>query len=115
MPRYEYNCEECGENQHQWHKFEETPEPCEACGSTKLKKVIGAPAIRMGGRQSMSVRHTTQETFGPHPTGQASKIGHVEYYPEEVKAKKEEHRKKEEGKGTTIIMPKSIKKKSSKK
>jgi len=113
MPRYEYLCEDCDEKHDQWHSFEDTPEPCKHCGSSNIKRVIGAPAIRMGGMQSMSVRHTTEETFGPHPTGGASKIGHMEYFPEERKAKSEELRKKIEGKGATvggIALPKSKKK-----
>lgn len=102
MPKYEYKCNKCEETHEQWHSFEDTPEPCPSCGDSDIKKVIGAPAIRMGGRQSMSVRHTTEETFGPHPSGGASKIGHVEYFPEERKAKAEEFRKKIEGKGATV-------------
>lgn len=115
MPNYEYKCKECGENHHQWHSWEDEPGPC-PCGALpeSLTKVIGAPAIRMGGRQSMSVRHTTEETFGPNQHGGSTKIGHVEYFPEERKAKSEEIRKKQEGKGATvggIALPKSSKKK----
>jgi putative FmdB family regulatory protein len=112
MPKYEYKCIDCEEHHDQWHSFEDEPQPCEHCGSSNIKKVIGAPAIRMGGRQSMSVRHTTEETFGPGPKGgSAAKIGHREYFPEEVSAKRKEEQKKRDGKGATVIMPKAIKKK----
>jgi len=114
MPRYEYTCDKCGEEFDRWHSFEETPKPCD-CGSAEMTRKIGAPAIRMGGRQSMSVRHTTEETFGPGPNGgSAAKIGHREYFPEEVSAKRKEEQKKIEGKGATvggIALPKSSKKK----
>jgi putative FmdB family regulatory protein len=115
MPNYEYKCDKCGDKHNQWHSFSDQPGPC-PCGALpeSLTKVIGAPAIRMGGRSSMSTRHTTEETFGPNAAGGSTKIGHVEYFPEERKAKAEELRKKQEGKGATvggIALPKSSKKK----
>lgn len=116
MPRYEYKCKECNDAHDQFHSFDDAPGPC-PCGALpeSLTKVLSAPAIRMGGRQSMSVRHTTEETFGPGSNGgSAAKIGHREYFPEEVSAKKAELKKKEEGKGATVAgvsIPKSSKKK----
>lgn len=116
MPNYEYKCKECGDNHHQMHSWEDQPGPC-PCGALpeSLSRVLGAPAIRMGGRQSMSTRHTTEETFGPGPSGgSAAKIGHREYFPEEVSAKRKEEQKKIDGKGATvggIALPKSKKKK----
>jgi len=114
MPFYYYDCKECGkENQMQIHSWEDGHGPCEKCGGMDLKRRIGAPALRMGGRQSMSTRHTTEETFGPGANGGNRKVGHVEYFPEEVSAKKKEHQKKMDGKGATvggIALPKSSKK-----
>lgn len=104
MPIYEYRCKDCGvEDQEQIHKYDEEHGPCVKCGGMNLTKQLGVPAKpRMEGLASMSVRHTTQETFGPHPTAGASKIGHTEYFPEEVKAKEKEFKKKQEGKGATV-------------
>ena len=104
MPNYEYKCNECEERHTQIHSWEDLPGPC-PCGALpeSLSKVLSAPAIRMGGRQSMSVRHTTEETFGPGSNGgSAAKIGHREYFPEEVSAKKQEQQKKIDGKGATV-------------
>jgi hypothetical protein len=77
-----------------------------------MTKQLGMPARpRFDGLAGMSTRHTTQETFGPHPTGGASKIGHMEYFPEEVERKKKENQKKMDGKGATVSVKKPINKK----
>lgn len=115
MPRYEYKCKECNDAHDQFHSFDDAPGPC-PCGALpeSLTKVLSAPAIRMGGRQTMSTRHTTTETFGPSEHGGSQRIGKMEYFPEEVSAKKAELKKKEEGKGATVAgisIPKSSKKK----
>jgi len=115
MPMYSYTCDKCGDKHDQIHSFDDKPGPC-PCGALPefLKKSIAAPAIRMGGRQTMSVRHTTQETFGPSETGGSQRIGKVEYFPEERDAKAKELAKKAEGKGATvggIALPKSKKSK----
>lgn len=105
MPIYPYTCQNCGEEITRLHKFEETPDPCD-CGSTDLTRKFAAPAIRMGGRQSMSVRHTTSEYFGPQGS-----MAKEEYFPEERKAKAQEAKKKEDSKGVTIAVSRPSNKK----
>ena len=115
MPRYVYKCNDCGhKDQDQFHSYNDEHGPCITCGGLNLTKQLGAPVLRTAGMQTMSTRQTTEETFGAHPKGGSAKIGHMEYFPEEVSAKKKEHRKKIEGKGATvggIALPKSSKKK----
>ena len=113
MPIYPYVCNNCGLEHSQIHKVVESPEPC-SCGSTDLKKILSAPAIRMGGLKSMSTRHTTSDYYGPNPYGGAMKLKTEKYVPEEVAAKEKEFKKKQDGKGATvgsIALPKSKKSK----
>ena len=113
MPVYQYICEECGKAHSQFHKWEETPELC-ICGSSNLKRQMGAPALRTGGLAALSTRHTTSEYYGPNPHGGTMKLKREEYFPEEIKRKTAEDKKKKEGKGATvggIALPKSSKKK----
>lgn len=114
MPLYRFICEICDDSFDEILKFDEHPDGCPNCGSNdtdKIKKQISTPALRLeGGRESMSVRHTTSEYFGPE-----GHMGKEEYFPEERKAKAEEKIKKEQSKGATVIMnnvPKKTKKKS---
>ena len=104
MPLYEYRCNDCGlKDQQQIHKYGDDHGPCEKCGGLNLTKQLGVPVRpRMDGLSSMSVRHTTQETFGPNNHGGTTKIGHMEYFPEEVDTKKKEYQKKQESKGATV-------------
>lgn len=44
MPTYDYLCNDCGFEFEQFHKFGETPDPCE-CGSSNIKIVINQPPI----------------------------------------------------------------------
>jgi putative FmdB family regulatory protein len=103
MPRYVYTCNDCGhKDQDQFHSYGDDHGPCITCGKLNLTKQLGAPALRPYGMASMSVKHTTTETFGAHPKGGQTKIGHVESFPEEVSAKIKEHQKKMDGKGATV-------------
>ena len=106
MPLYPYICEDCGMKYSLIHKYGETPDPCPKCESTNIKKEMTAPSIRMGGLKSMSTRHTTSDYYGPNPYGGAMKLKTEQYFPEEVKAKEKEFKKKQEGKGATVSVKK---------
>lgn len=107
MPIYSYECNTCKKQSDQIHAYDDTHGPCEHCNGISLRKLLTAPTLRMNGMQSMSTRHTTEETFGAHPNGGAHRMGKVEYFPEERAAKAEQLRKKAEGKGATVSMPKT--------
>ena len=49
MPRYDYQCPQCGKVQEEIHRMNETPEmKCSEC-NVPMKKLIGAPAFKVGG------------------------------------------------------------------
>ena len=105
MPIYEYQCKSCGSEHSQLLKWEQDPDPC-PCGDSKLEKKLAAPVLRMGGIKSMSTRHTTSEYYGPNRSGGTMKMATEQYFPEEVKAKEKEFKKKQEGKGATVSISK---------
>ena len=40
MPTYDYECNDCGCEFEQFHRFSEDPSPCGSCGSSNIKTVI---------------------------------------------------------------------------
>ena len=101
MPMYQYVCEDCGKEHSQMHKWGETPELC-ICGSDRLTRQMGAPALRTGGLSTLSTRHTTSEYYGPNSSGGTMRLAREEFFPEERKRKAAEEKKKKEGKGATV-------------
>ncbi|WP_299734389.1 FmdB family zinc ribbon protein [uncultured Endozoicomonas sp.] len=50
MPIYEYQCEQCSEVTEAIQKFSDAPlSDCPTCGEPALKKLLSAPAFRLGG------------------------------------------------------------------
>lgn len=100
MPIYNFKCNHCTSNFLSLQNINEEPDQCPECLESKgFEKLVSAPVIRTAGKKSMSVKHTTSEYFGPH-----GPIKKEEYFPEEVKRKTEEERKKRDGKGSSIIV-----------
>ena len=50
MPIYEYQCQQCGEEQEVLQKLSDEPlRDCPACGKAQLKKKVSAAAFRLKG------------------------------------------------------------------
>ena len=102
MPLYDYHCNDCNEEFSIICKYNEHPDECQLCNSTDIKRQLSRPVLRTeGGLESMSVKHTTSEYFGPQGS-----IGKEEYFPEERKRKSQEKAKKEASKGSTVSLSK---------
>lgn len=55
MPIYDYRCEECGKVYDVFHKVKEVDEDivCPDCDSRKHTRLLSAPSISMGAKQSV--------------------------------------------------------------